>query len=170
MSLYLFCNILSGVIYSQCLRFIGLNKHQNIILTIRDILIAWDWANIVVNAQIKFWKIHWLWAPISVTWNQVAVAIRGIPPSKINRKLKSHETLFACNLSHRCPIILKFCTEHGSGTAMLCAKFQNDRATEMYVVDEWDLLTFEFGWDILYWTRTPWTAVIYNGPLHLAHK
>ena len=28
--------------------------------------------------------------------------------------------------THPCPIILKFCTQHGSYTAVLCAKFQND--------------------------------------------
>ena len=43
--------------------------------------------------------------------------------------------LFLCR-----PIILKFCTEHGSDTAMLCAKFQNDWATEMDVVDIPDLM------------------------------
>ena len=30
-----------------------------------------------------------------------------------------------------CQIILKFCTEHGSITAMLCANFKNDLTTEM---------------------------------------
>ena len=28
-------------------------------------------------------------------------------------------------------IILKFCTEHGSDTAMLCAKFQNNFTSEL---------------------------------------
>ena len=30
-----------------------------------------------------------------------------------------------------CPIVLKFCTEHGSYSAVLCAKFQNDWTTHM---------------------------------------
>ena len=43
---------------------------------------------------------------------------------EINLKLKSHDISFAHNWSPSCPIILKFCTEHGSDTAVLSAKFQ----------------------------------------------
>ena len=39
---------------------------------------------------------------------------------------KLHEIPFDDNIHSSCPIILKFCTEHGY-TAMLCAKFQNDQ-------------------------------------------
>ena len=46
-------------------------------------------------------------------------------------KLKSHEFSFYHNLSFSCQIILKFCSEHGSTTAVLCAKFQNDLTTAM---------------------------------------
>ena len=42
----------------------------------------------------------------------------------------THHPVFSC------PIILKFCTEHGSDTTMLCAKLQNDGARKMYVLDE----------------------------------
>ena len=31
------------------------------------------------------------------------------------------------NTRFNCPIILKFCTEQGSITAMLCVKYQNDK-------------------------------------------
>ena len=41
-------------------------------------------------------------------------------------------------------IILKFCTEHGSITAMLCAKIQNNLTTEMDIIDEWVFVKFEF--------------------------
>ena len=47
-------------------------------------------------------------------------------------------------------IILKFCTEHGSITAMLWAKFQNVFTTEQWVMSEWCFTRYEFkmhfGW------------------------
>ena len=43
-------------------------------------------------------------------------------PSETQLKLKSREIAFLHNISFSCPIVLKFCTEHGSDTAMLCAK------------------------------------------------
>ena len=63
---------------------------------------------------------------------------------------KSVEIWFAHSLFLNYLIILKFCTEHGSFTALLCAKFQNDLTTEMDVMDERDFARFEFkmsfGW------------------------
>ena len=49
--------------------------------------------------------------------------------------LNSSETQvsFAHNIHFSCQITLKFCTEHGSITAMLCAKFKNDWMTELWV-------------------------------------
>ena len=41
-------------------------------------------------------------------------------------------------------IALKFCTEHGSITAVLCAKFQIDWTIETGVMDERDFARFEF--------------------------
>ena len=55
-------------------------------------------------------------------WVQYGISIR-------NAKLKSREILFAHNLLHSYPIILKYCTKHSSDTAVLCAKFQNDWST-----------------------------------------
>ena len=52
-------------------------------------------------------------------------------PSVIHLKT---QILSIHNIHFSCPIILKFCTEHGSITAMLCAKFQNDWATVKYVM------------------------------------
>ena len=40
--------------------------------------------------------------------------------------IKSREVAFSHKLCGNCPIVLTFCTEHGSDTAMLCAKFQNN--------------------------------------------
>ena len=39
-------------------------------------------------------------------------------------------------------MILKFCTEHGSITAVLCANFQNDFTTKMDVMDEQEFTRF----------------------------
>ena len=54
----------------------------------------------------------------------------------------SREISFAQNslLSHL--IVLKFCTEHGSITAMLCVRFQNDRTIEA------DVWTIEISQDL----------------------
>ena len=46
------------------------------------------------------------------------------------------EISFAHNLYLSGPIILKFYTEHGSDTAVLCVKFRNDRAIEVDVRDK----------------------------------
>ena len=64
--------------------------------------------------------------------------------------LKSLENLFAHDLLLSCHIVLKFCTEHGSATAMLCANFQNDMASETDVLDERDFSRFELSSDILH--------------------
>ena len=48
--------------------------------------------------------------------------------------LKSPPNLFSNNVHMSYRINLKFCTEHGSDTAVLCAKFQNDLTTEQYVM------------------------------------
>ena len=47
-------------------------------------------------------------------------------PSKTHLKLKSREISFVHNIRFSCPIVLKFCTEHGSITAVLCATFRDD--------------------------------------------
>ena len=46
-------------------------------------------------------------------------------PMENHLKLKFCKILFAHNIHFNWPIIFKFCTEHGSFTAVLCAKFQN---------------------------------------------
>ena len=56
--------------------------------------------------------------------------------SRIYLKPKYHEISFAHDLFISNPIILKFCTEHGSDTVVLCAKFQSDWTTQMDVMDE----------------------------------
>ena len=65
-------------------------------------------------------------------------------PSEIHLKLKFHEISFAHNSCFSSPIALKFCTEHDSVTAVLCAKFQTDWTIETDVMDERDFVRFEF--------------------------
>ena len=54
-------------------------------------------------------------------------------------QLKSREIALAHNLFPSCQIVLKFCTEHGSITAVLCANFQNYLTYELDVMGERDL-------------------------------
>ena len=68
-------------------------------------------------------------------------------PSETHLKLKSREISFVHNIR---PIGLKLCTEHGSDTAVLCAKFQTNRSTGRWVMSNRDVARFEskmnFGW------------------------
>ena len=66
----------------------------------------------------------------------------GYPP-ETHFKLKSREVSFAHNLFRKWPIVLKFCTEHGSDTAVLCATFQNDWTIETDVMDEREFARFD---------------------------
>ena len=49
-------------------------------------------------------------------------------------ELKSRENSFAHYTFFNYPIVLKFCTEHGSVTAVLCATFRNEWITETDVI------------------------------------
>ena len=64
--------------------------------------------------------------------------------SKTQLKCKSREIPFAHILFFSCPIVLQFCIEHGSATAVLCAKLQNNWATKKDVMDQWDFVRFGF--------------------------
>ena len=59
-------------------------------------------------------------------------------------KLKSCEISFVHDICLCCPIVLKFCTEYDSDTAVRCAKFQDDLIIEMALMVEQDLVRFEF--------------------------
>ena len=65
-------------------------------------------------------------------------------PSEIHLKLKPREISFAHNSCFSWPIALKFCTDHDSITAVLCAQFQTDWTIETAVVDERDFARFGF--------------------------
>ena len=65
-------------------------------------------------------------------------------PSETHLKLKSCEISFVHNICFNGPIGLKFCTEHGSDTAMPCAKFQSNWSNEAWVLDKRDFAKFKF--------------------------
>ena len=56
---------------------------------------------------------------------------------------------FIHNIHLSCPIVSKCCTEHGSDTAVLCAKFQNGLTTEQVFLPPWRgplLVVVDSGW------------------------
>ena len=63
---------------------------------------------------------------------------------KTHLVLKPRETSFTLNLFLSRPIVLKSCTEYGSGIAVLCAKFQNDFITEVDVTNKLNFPRFEY--------------------------
>ena len=65
-------------------------------------------------------------------------------PPETQLKLKSREVWFAYNLFHNGPIPSKVCSEYGSDTAILSAKFQSDWTTETGIMHERDFARFEF--------------------------
>ena len=67
----------------------------------------------------------------------------GYPSLQFYLKLKSRKMFLVHAIHFSDLIILKFCTEHGSITAMSCAKFQHDRATEKYIMGKHIFVSFE---------------------------
>ena len=68
----------------------------------------------------------------------------GFSKKKKTLQLRSGEIAFTKNAFLSCPIILKFCSEHGSDTVVLWAKCQNDWTMEMDIVDERVFVKFQF--------------------------
>ena len=103
------------------------------------------------NLQETFSSSHMIHLPIffrvtpraslsdmgEIGWYQGAVQYIGYP-SKTQLKPISRKISFAHHLFLSYLIALKFCTEHGSFTAVLCPKFQNDLATKTNLMDERD--------------------------------
>ena len=63
-------------------------------------------------------------------------------PSETDLKPKSREISFAHNLLLSYLIVLKFCTEHGSGSAVVYANFKNGRTVGAIVMYERDFVRF----------------------------
>ena len=102
-------------------------------------------------------------------WNHVVISLpstihigpryatfnRSIVYSQATARVNIHQTrnpfetqispdLFFLNILVSCQIVLKSCTEHGSITAVICAKYQNDSTSKKYVVDKRDFEKFGF--------------------------
>ena len=61
-------------------------------------------------------------------------------------KLKPREISFFHYIHRSYSKVLKFCTEHGSDAAVLCAKLQNDWVTAISVMGKRDFPRFECNW------------------------
>ena len=81
----------------------------------------------------------------------------GYPPETY-LKLKSREISFPHNLFSSNPIVLKFSTEHGSNTAVLCAKFQKFRQLKML------LWTNEISRDLNLRCVSHWYPILHSPP------
>ena len=83
--------------------------------------IVYIWTNPHISCQQFRTCLLWFYYTIEETR----------PSCYLNSNLK---IFFSHTYRPNSPIILKFCTEHGSVTAMLCAKFQNDLTIGINVV------------------------------------
>ena len=88
--------------------------------------------------------------PDTLPWEMIT-----FPGAENNREAVALEEIHTNLLSNLNPlfvhsyllnysIVLKLCTEHGSITAVLCAKFPNDWTTEIIALDERVSARFEF--------------------------
>ena len=80
---------------------------------------------------------------------------------QIHLKLKSSKIIFVCESFFSCEIIIIFHTKHGSDTAMLCAKYNND-LTERVQMDKQVLS----GENYLFLSIFRWA----EGFIHLSHR
>ena len=61
-------------------------------------------------------------------------------------QFKCGKISFTHNLFVSCQIVLKFYTEHGNDTAILCTQFRNDLTTEIGFMEEQDFVRFGLRW------------------------
>ena len=83
----------------------------------------------------------------SLYWIVVIFSLGLLPKRispEIHLKLKSCQISFVYYIHSICPIVLMFCTEHSSDAAVLCAKYQNNWASEKWVLEKHGHLRFEF--------------------------
>ena len=85
--------------------------------------------------------------------------MRGSVARKSNQNWFFIEIALVDRIQVSCLIILKFCTDHSSHAAVVCAKFQNDKTTEKKSIDKRNYGRFEFKMDvewIMYIVTTIW--------------
>ena len=83
------------------------------------------------------------WTRLMILWFTGALRNTGYPSEK-HIIPKSRKILFAHNSCLSWPIVLEFCTEQDSITAVFHANFQTNQPIEMDVMDEQNFLRFEF--------------------------
>ena len=106
--------------------------------------------------------------PFVYTTKVLAIYPRwGLQGGKSTRNISVTEISFAQDTYFGYLIILKICTEHGSLTAVLCAKFQNDFTADMCAMEERYFARFEsevgMGW-ISSVTALPWGLQLSEPP------
>ena len=69
-------------------------------------------------------------------------------PTEAHSKFGFRDIWFDYKLFSCYPIVLTFYTQHGSVTAVLCEKFQNDLATVMVVIEDRVLQNLDLRWDL----------------------
>ena len=89
---------------------------------------------------ITILRITWHWQ-VSKPWRLLHYR-KSV--GKTHLQLKFRIISFVNDLLLSQQIVLKFCIEHGSITAMLCVKCQNDLTSEIDVMDKRDFVRFEF--------------------------
>ena len=123
-------------------------------------------GGVVDRSEQTVTQLPWMRRDIgNPMWHEENISLRifGITEiTETHSKPKPREISFAHHLFSNQPIVLKLCTEYGSDTAVLCAKFQNDWAAETDAMDERDFARFDFKMSfgrISYITQYPWPSV-----------
>ena len=115
--------------------------------TMEKIIIPLRLSNCFHKNPFKNWyshKIHYIWSQCHHPWHRFClcnpihascwwlhIVNEGtITECTSKTQLRFNEILLVLNINFNCQIVLKFCSEHGSDTAMLWAKFQNDLTIE----------------------------------------
>ena len=104
----------------------------------------WIYSTCHQNEISRDLSLRWVSDGCPVLHSTTEVLCNTGHPSETHLKLKSREISFFHNTRVNNPIILIFCTEHDSITAVLRVKCQNDWTTETDVIDEQDFARFEF--------------------------
>ena len=100
-----------------------------------------------LNWNETLWSLPLIWLPIFVLWENCQSAFAD---SLSNIKNQISRNILRPWLFRSCPNILKFCVDYCSLNVVLCAKFLNDRATDVEVMGKRDfarcVYKISFGW------------------------
>ena len=85
--------------------------------------------------------------------------------AEIHLLVKSCERSSADNTHLRCPMILEFCTKHGSATAELCIKFHKWFGNCENAIDEWNIARYQLSFGGISFIVTTWAPSQYKDRL-----